>query len=279
MSDIPRRTIEDLKTRYFVEPGLCDVYVEGEFDRLVINSWCDKNNEKSIVPYSIDSVDIPFEILGKYNLTDGNKQRVIALAKELADIECESYKCLVDRDLDHWLGDLENIPQLLWTDFSSLEMYFFSERLVKTIMIDISNCKIIDWHEFYESFVILLKQLYAIRLTGKTLGIDCSWCDIKKSLSTNKSSLIFDVAGYLSKNLITGGFKEHCEDFIRVHSEWMNTLDGDPRLCIRGHDFVDLMANAIKGYKGLKNFQDAEGLQRMLLAFIDEIDVLIQSLR
>jgi hypothetical protein len=279
MSDIPRRTIEDLKTRYFVEPSLCDIYVEGEFDRLVINSWCDKNSEKSIVPYGIDSVDVPFEILEKYNLTDGNKQRVIALAKELADIECNSYKCLVDRDIDHWFGDLEDIPQLYWTDFSSLEMYFFSEQLVKRIMIDISNCKIIDWHEFYSSFIILLKQLYAIRLTSKTLSIDCSWCDIKKSLRLNKSSLIFDVTGYLSKNLITGGFKEYREAFSREHSNWMKAMDGDPRLCIRGHDFVDLMANAIKEYKGLKSFQDSEGLQRMLLAFIDEIDILIQSLR
>ena len=39
------------------------------------------------------------------------------------------------------------------------------------------------------------------------------------------------------------------------------------------------MSSAIKEYKGMKNFQEAEALQRMLLAFIDEIDVLIYQLR
>ena len=51
MSDLPRRTIEELKTRYFCEPDLFDLYVEGEFDQQLITSWCKKNLEKKIVPY------------------------------------------------------------------------------------------------------------------------------------------------------------------------------------------------------------------------------------
>ncbi|WP_283647970.1 DUF4435 domain-containing protein [Hafnia paralvei] len=279
MGDLPRRSIEDLKTRYFVEPNLFDVYVEGAFDQLAINSWCEKNSDKSIVPYDIDSVEIPYDVLAKYNLTEGKKQRVIALAKELASIDCNSYKCVVDRDLDHWFGELDNVPQLLWTDFSSLEMYFFSEQLIKRIMVDISGCKVKNWHEFYESFIFVLKQLYSIRLTSKNLNLDCSWCDTKKSLSIEQNRLIFDITGYISKNLIAVGLKGQCETFLGEHARWMAKMDCDPRLCIRGHDFVDLMANAIKEYKGLKSFQDSEVLQRMLLAFIDEIDMLIQNLK
>lgn len=64
-----------------------------------------------------------------------------------------------------------------------------------------------------------------------------------------------------------------------LYGEWLDKLDCDPRLCIRGHDFVELMSSAVKEYKGMKTSEEAEALQRILLAFIDEIDLLIQQLR
>lgn len=279
MSDLPRRTIDDIKTRYFVEPTLRDIYVEGYFDRLVLNSWCENNNDKNFVPYEIDSVDIPFDILKKHGLTEGNKQRVIALAKELDELQCDSYRCLVDKDFDHWLDNIEQIPNLIWTDFCSLEMYFFSEQLIKRILIDISNSKIKDWDSFYTSFVVVLKQLYCIKLSDRILNIGGDWCDIKKSLNSSKDTLTFDYSGYIKKNLISFGKSAEFSKFIDLFDEWLIKLDCDPRLCIRGHDFVDLMSSAIKEYKGIKNFQEAEALQRMLLAFIGEIDILIHQLR
>lgn len=279
MSDLPRRTIDDIKTRYFVEPTLRDIYVEGYFDRLALNSWCEKNEEKNFVPYEIDSVDIPFDILKKYGLTEGNKQRVIALAKELDELQCDSYRCLVDKDFDHWLDTIEQIPKLIWTDFSSLEMYFFSEQLIKRILVDMSDSKIKDWDAFYTSFVVVLKQLYCIKLSDRILNIGGDWCDIKKSLTSSKNTLTFDYSGYIKKNLISFGKSAELSNFIVLFDEWFIKLDCDPRLCIRGHDFVDLMSSAIKEYKGMKNFQEAEALQRMLLAFIDEIDILIHQLR
>lgn len=279
MADLPRRSIEDIKTRYFVEPTLRDVYVEGDFDKRALNSWCEKNAEKLIVSYEIDSVDIPFEILEKYGLTEGRKQRVIALAKELEELQCDNYKCLVDKDLDHWFDAIEDIPQLVWTDYSSLEMYFFSESLIKTILVDISNSKINDWSAFYDSFLLVLKQLYSIKLTDRAMGINGNWCDIRKSLSSPKGTLIFDSIGYINKNLISFGIKSRSDEFISAFTEWFEKLDCDPRLCIRGHDFVELMYSAVKEYKGMKNFQDAEALQCMLLAFIDDIELLVQRLR
>ena len=279
MADLPRRSIEDIKTRYFVEPSLRDIYVEGDFDKRALNSWCEKKLEKNIVSYEIDSVDIPYEILEKYGLTEGNKQRVIALAKELEELQCDNYKCLVDKVLDHWFDAIEDIPQLVWTDYSSLEMYFFSEQLIKVILVDISNSKIKNWPQFYVSFLNVLKQLYSIKLTDRSLGINGNWCDIKKSLSSPSDSLIFDYVSYINKNLISFGLKSRNGEFIRSFNEWLGKLDCDPRLCIRGHDFVELMSSAVKEYKGMKSFQDAEALQRMLLAFIDDIELLIQRLR
>ncbi|WP_272525599.1 DUF4435 domain-containing protein [Providencia sp. PROV196] len=279
MSRLPRRTLDEIKTRYFLESNLCDIYVEGEFDKKAIESWCGKNNEKKIISYTIDSVELPISILQKHGLTEGNKQRVIALAKELSISESGNYKLLVDKDLDHWFSGIDDIPNLLWTDYSSLEMYFFTEEIIRSIIVDISNCKIDDWEVFYNSFILVLKELYSIQLACRELDIKTSWCEIRKSLSIINGELKFDIQGYIIKNYNAENFGLTRENFLVAQDMWLSKLNCDNRLCIRGHDFVDLMALSVKLYKGNNKFNDSNVLQPILLAYIHEIDELAQRMR
>lgn len=279
MSNIPRRTINELKARYLFEPSLRDIYVEGIFDKQIIISWCNKNNKKNIIPYEINTVDIPSFLLDKYDLTEGNKQRVVALAKELSLIESESYYCLVDKDLDHWFGDLDNTRKLLWTEYSSLELYFFSEELIKRIIVDVSGAKIKEWKVFYSSFVLVLKKLYALRLSDRKMNLNINWIDINKSLGFNGSNVGFDYVKYAKSCLISNGLHEKIDEFMSELDSWFDKLNCDPRLCIRGHDFVDLVAISNKSYRSVKSFQNSEAIQRLFVAFIDEVDDLIQSMK
>mgnify|MGYP001373265796 CR=1 FL=1 len=80
---LPRRTINELLTRYDLEPELFDIYVEGYFDRDIIDACLYGKTDINIAIYVIDSIDVGIDVLDKYGLTSGNKQRLIALSKEL----------------------------------------------------------------------------------------------------------------------------------------------------------------------------------------------------
>ena len=278
MSDLPRRTIEELKTRYFCEPDLFDLYVEGEFDQQLITSWCKKNLEKKIVPYEIDTVDIPMELLGKYNLTEGQKQRVITLAKELADQGLQGYKCLVDKDLDHWLGRVEEVPNLLWTDYCSVEAYFFNEALLKRIVLEVSSAKIVDWAVFFNSFVEVLKSLYCLRLTDASMQLSMKWIELDKYISVKNSEIQFDGKLYAERTILQNKHSSKKEQFLSEFIAWMGKIKGDPRLYTRGHDFVKMIAITNKNCKGVKGYQDVETIERLFIALVDESEELIDHI-
>ncbi|GME29671.1 MULTISPECIES: DUF4435 domain-containing protein [unclassified Pantoea] len=278
MSELPRRTIEELKTRYFCEPELYDIYVEGNFDNTIITSWCNKHKESKIVSYEINTVEIPCEILNKYNLTEGKKQRVVALAKELAHDDFSGYRCLVDKDLEHWIDELEYVPNLIKTDYCSLELYYFKEDVIKRIIVEVSGSKILIWDEFFTSFVDVLKRLYCLRLSGELLKLNLEWIELDKYISFKGSSLIFNNALYAERVLLKNAKRSRLDEFNLIFDRWLGQLNGDPRFYIRGHDFVKMISLSNKGFKGLKNFQDELAIERLFIAFIDEVQELIDSI-
>ncbi|UAY95117.1 DUF4435 domain-containing protein [Dickeya dadantii] len=279
MSEFPRKTIEELKTRYFCEPSLRDVYVEGDFDKDIINKWCKDHGEKNIIPYVIDSVDIPLYILDKYALTSGNKQRVIALAQELKDIGSDAYTCIIDRDLDHWLKDLDVVPRLIWTQYCSIELYYFTEDVIKDIIVNISKSKIKNWDEFYSSFILTLKKIYSLRLCDAQMNLNLKWIDLSKYIIFNNSAIFLDEKGYLRMTLINNGVTAREKEFNQRVNDWFDKMNCDPRLCIRGHDFVDMMARVNKAFKGVKGYTDPQTVERLFITMVDKIDELIQSIR
>ncbi|EKN4687833.1 DUF4435 domain-containing protein [Yersinia ruckeri] len=279
MLTLPKRTIDDLKTLYFLEPTIKDIFVEGVYDKDVISSWCKSNGETNLVAYEIDVIDLPMDILNKYFLTEGNRQRVIALSKELMDTRSDSYSCLVDRDLDHWFGELENIPRLFWTEYCSLELYFFTEEIIRSIIIDVARSRVDNWSGFYSSFISTLKLLYSMRLCDRELQSNLTWISFDRCLSVVNGGLVFDHNEYIKRNLNSNGNISILQEFMLGTNKWMNLLNGDPRGFIRGHDFIELIALSNKNFRGLKPFHDAGAIERMLILLSANINQLIISLR
>lgn len=277
MSDLPKRTLDEIKARYFFEPSIHDIYVEGEFDNQIIMAWCRKYNEDKIVSYAINTVDIPMDVLKKYNLTAGNKQRVIALAKELSMEDLKGYRCLVDKDLDHWLECVDETKNLIWTEYCSLELYYFKEELIKSIIVDIASSKIVDWGEFFSSFILVLKSLYCLRLSDASLGFNMTWIELDRYISIRNGILFFDSHLYAERNIIQNKLSARKEDFFATLAQWSERVNGDPRLYIRGHDFVKIITLANKGLKGMKQFHEEVTIERLFFAFIDEVQELIDS--
>lgn len=276
MSAPPRPTIAELLVRYELEPSLKDYYVEGCFDRDLLAHLAKKIGSRDIVFYEIDAIDVPAERLLAHGLTDGNKQRVIALARDLSVVGAKGkYRCIVDRDLDHWLGQLEDTPRLLFTRFCDVESYFLLEPLVAHFLVTVAKCRIPDWREFYSSFLIALREMYALRLTDRRLGWNLSWISIEKGFQVGGNSKIkFDMADYLPKLLAKNGKTKEVEYFMRDHTSACNLLNGDPRLYVRGHDLVDLLAWVVDKFKGVKAFSGAQAIERLFFTATDQADEL-----
>jgi hypothetical protein len=266
MTELARRTIGELKARYDLEPSLRDVFVEGRFDQDILSNCLRGAEHHGRMIYDIDSVEVPTKLLTEHKLTDGNKQRVIALARELEQLpsECQ-YRCLVDRDLDHWLGPLETTARLVWTEYCSMELYFFMSELLRDIVITTAKSKINNWQEYLDSLVSTLRQMYALRLADSELSWSIEWLTVGRCLSSKESRIVFDNANYTDRLLKKNGKIKEKQKFLSAVDCWLDKLSGDPRTYIRGHDLIDLLAWTVAEFRGIKEFSSSISIQRLLV--------------
>lgn len=277
MSDIPQWQIIELRARYELEPALQDVYVEGHFDREVLCRCLTHAEQERRVVYPIEAVAIPADLLAKHDLTDGNKQRVIVLARELAALPPETaFRCLVDRDLDHWFGALEETPRLVWTTHCSVELYFLTGDILRDLLITTGKSRIRDWNRFFESFVRVLRDLYAARLTSRELNLSLDWISFDRCLAKKDDAIEFDADEYVKRVLLKNGKAAVLDTFLSTATTWRQSLEGDPRNYIRGHDFLELAAWTIRQYRGLREFASPLALERLLVLLAPRIEGLVE---
>lgn len=280
MTSIPRRSIEELMARYENEPSLQDIYVEGLFDKEVFSVCLEAQGKFDEVIYDIDSIEVPREVLEEYDLTSGNKQRVIALAKKLASLKGEqSYRCVVDRDLDHWFSELESIPRLVWTDHVSIELYFFTNEILRHILVTASKAKIVDFDLYVSSAIKVLKSMYALRLVDKELRWSMEWLDPLKQLSVVGGGVRFNEAVYIRRLLEKNNRNRDSELLGQCFIKWNEELNGDPRSYIRGHDFVEVLAWSVKEFKGVKELQSSAAMERVLVLIADKASDMLALVR
>lgn len=255
--EIPRWTLPELVTRYELEPSLTDVFVEGQFDQEVLSCAYNHATKGRRALYTADAFEIDDELFEKHNLTKGNKQKLLILCRELSSVNNdENVRFIVDRDTDHWFGDLEKDKGLLWTEYCDMENYFFDETFSKELIIDAGRAKIADWTVFYESFKRTLRNLYAVRAAARELDIALNYMEFEKFLSISLGTISFDADTYLDRTLLKSNVAKRREEMRNALARWIERLDGDPRLSSRGHDFIVLVAWSIMKFRGVKSLSD-----------------------
>lgn len=264
MSDDYVRTIDDLIARYQFEKGLNDIFVEGPFDREVLAVSAASPNAR--VAYEISTVDVPYDLLLRHGLTDGNKQRVIALMRELA-VALPQCPCigLVDRDLDHWFGDLETTGGLRWTTYCSMEMHFLNDQCIENILQVTSGIQMSRHPELIPSMKCVLLDLYALRLSARALALPVRWPELKRYLTRRGDQIVFDSANYTRNALISSGCGAY-QDSVRTTSQsYVDRFTAEIRLNCHGHDFVTLLAWTIKKFNGIADYASEKAVERLFL--------------
>jgi hypothetical protein len=265
MSQIEKRTIEELSARYQLEPELDDVFVEGAFDKDVLSSCQDKLLQSRAI-YEIDTVNVSEKILKAHSLTSGNKQRVIALARELVSLGGSArLTCLVDRDLDHWFGSPEATSCLRWTLYCSIDLHFFTQEIVSSVVITSGKARIGDVSVFFSSLVSVLRELYIMRLADRALELSLRWVELRKYLVRKGDKISFRGGDYVVSLLSSNKKNSRKAEFSSSCEEFSSRLSGDCRLHVRGHDFVYLLAWVMKEFGGHKELASEVAIERMLV--------------
>ncbi len=275
MTHVPRRTLEEVLVRYRLEPHLKDVFVEGPFDCEVLGAALPMELRDSISFYCIDSVDLPRELLLGDGLSSGNKQRVLYLARRLAAAAGSSnVRCVADRDLDHWFGDLEVSSHLRWTDWTALELYFYTDELLDALLFRAGRIKVESPEALISSVSAILRELYSYRLADRELSTKLMWAPFERCLSMEQSAIILDSRAYLRKVLQASNAWQYHADFTAKAAEWQSRLTSDVRGEAHGHDMVALLAWCIRSLNGAKALGTAEALERTLVLLAPRISTL-----
>ena len=279
MTGIARRTIDELAARYELEPELNDVFVEGVFDRDVLALVSDAEDGGRAI-YEIETVEIPSDLLAAHGLTEGNKQRVIALARELAKIEGEcSYVCFVDKDLDHWLGDLELTKRLRWSKYCAIELHFFSATFLRQLLVVTCKAKISNFDKFFEFITSALSDLYALRLADSRLSLGLRWIPFEPCLTYQKDVVSVSMATYVDRLLQASGRSKQKTKFLMEFSQCRDNFSGDCRNHIRGHDFMDMLVWSIRQSRGLHQFASTVAIQRLFILSACLIPMIVEDIQ
>jgi hypothetical protein len=277
MQDV-RWTIDELLARYDFEPELRDVFVEGSFDREVLSHHLQAKGTGHTF-YEIDTVDLPAKVLAIHGLTSGNKQRVIALSKELARVPPSAHVfCLVDRDLDHWFSKVEDTVRLRWSSYCSIESHFLSVETIRDVLITASRAKIPNFDAFASSLFIVLRHLYALRLADRELALNLKWVALRKYLATKSSEIVFDLANYTQAVLNNNSATKKKTQFISSTNGWKEKLTCDTRLACRGHDYTELLAWAVTEFNGQREFATVGAIERLFVLLARSVSSLANEL-
>lgn len=279
MNEDDQWTLEELRSRYSLEPQLSDFFVEGCFDREVL-SEVPLSKENDFTFYEIDTVNIPGDILYNYGLTTGNQQRVIALAYELNDLPAEAnVRCLVDRDLEHWFEELTILTRLKWSTYCSMELHFLTKNCITDILIVAGNTRIQKIDDFIQSLHIILKQLYALRLADRELLLKLNWPPFRKHLTSKNDNIHFNIDAYMISLLTSNSQGKQRKAFEQCRNKWLSQLNCDTRLCTRGHDYTEILAWSMNNFNGKKELATRVAIERLFILLARTVDTLTYELK
>jgi hypothetical protein len=273
--EIEKRSIDDLIALYELEPSIRDIYVEGKFDKCLIEWFLSEFNQSNYAIYDVDTVDIPAASLFSQGLLDNNRSRVIFLAiyihRRLPTTK--SLTCIADKDFSFLLGGEEfDCPFLLFTDYTSIDIYLFNEVVLDKFFCLVVRLPKLTAKDILSRVSYILEELFLIRATNQALDLGMQWLEFTRCCNHNSGNIEFQtedfIERYLNKNSKLAE-KQIFKDKITELRTNSNLLD--VRCKIRGKDFIEILCFYIKNYlpNSRAKFADPEVIQGSLLGCLN----------
>jgi len=257
-----KRSLNTLIARYKLEPGLKDIYVEGPRDRSILQWFLEAKGIKDIKVYLIETIDLPHCTFSKFDLsTNSNRDMVIGLAKQLTSVFGSltlKVKCVVDTDYDHYLNKIRKDNVLVYTDYTSMEMYCFNKSYLNKFLSLVLSGFSISSVKLLSHLTKPLQRIFLMRLANEELNWNMTWLnDFTKYFSWKRKGIEFDEEGLLNSLLMKNNRIKDISLFRSVIKDFERKLNRDSRHNIRGHDFTHLFFWLVKKAKPTgRGFQD-----------------------
>ena len=234
------------------------IYVEGITDKLIIENYfeyvkCDKS-VKEVNDIDFLSVKEQFMDLD----LKSNKNKLIALSILLTQNNISlNVKCLIDRDFDGILTEIQNDPHILYTDYSCMESYLCSiNHIGKILKLGIRN--------FPHNTELVIKEVskvayifFIVRLINEHFQFKCSYPKVESSLQVDKKTGICNISidNYLNNFIAINKLFKYKTEILDFLKEITNKLPADMRFNMNGHDFVCILFHYINKIKNTVNYK------------------------
>lgn len=242
----PKKSIPELIARYRLEPQVRDLFVEGRHDATVIARFLRSLDLREVVVYEISTVDVPTDDVLTANLNDGNRGRVIYLAFELEkylEPDSRAVTCIADRDYDLLRNQVYESPFLLFVEYSCMEMYAFEPGILDDMLAAVAPNLNKTGNEVLDELEPVLRRLFLIRAANIILKLNLRWLPtFHESCTITEKKIAFDEEDFIRRYL---GKNAKLDDMAKFRDEITvleRLMEGDRRLFIRGHDFVDALS-------------------------------------
>ncbi len=267
------RLLEEVKALYELEPSLKDIYVEGSMDREMIKWFFERIGGKVHV-YNIDILKVPNSLFANANMSrNSNHNKVIVLSEELSrhfKRKKVRVKCICDMDYDRYLNKLRGNNILEYTDYTAMEMYFFSISYIDKFVNLVLNRLPVATSLLMENMKEILQRFFLIRLTNEHLKWNMQLLDFRRYLSWNEGVVVFEEDRYIKNCLTNNSRMRERETFISVMGDYWKKFDSDVRHNIRGHDFTWLFFWIVKKFKKHSaGYRDAKVFERGLCGCLE----------
>lgn len=263
-----RRTLVEIAAKYKLEPKLRDIYVEGDSDSAIVRWYAVAAGHKDFSVYKIDLIEVPKTFVEAHGLPNNNRSRVIAVSMFLLDIGAHSAFCICDKDFDGALGVKISNSALVYTDFSSMEMYLYSEEMfIKFFQVHLRRPpeEALVW---YKALAAFLSDLFAIRLAAAVNSWSVALPDVWKCCAWTDDCVKFDLSLFLKRLSHKVGGAAGGTIFGEVDKAKV-LLKGDNRNFMHGHDLLEALRRVTsKVYKKSK-ISEEETFKRMLLLMLE----------
>ena len=242
--EIERRTIDELAARYFLEPELRDLYVEGVRDRRIYSQYLEDLGHRDVTVFPIDSIEVSRHTVESYGLGEGNRNRVISLAMELDQrfrLGLPCVRCIVDSDFDFILNSFTVSNHLLYTDYTSVDLYTCEENLFLDGPLSDLGLNEEDVDQLFAWLIPILKDLFMIRTANQSLGLGMSILLLTRCCSIVESGVDFDRYDFVGRCLQSNGKTNEQESFESTCTELSAVQLDDDRKMIHSDDYFELV--------------------------------------